>query len=122
MAVSVRMDPLLEKQLEQAARRKGITKSQFIIDAVQLALGRKNPYELMLKVREEMADYSAQFEAANAGAAHALTDTDPPVEGDSDLSTSEKFRRILEAKHQAELKDWTEFQAQKAKRAVDGGT
>ncbi|MDP2164523.1 MAG: CopG family transcriptional regulator [Hydrogenophaga sp.] len=122
MAVSVRMDPLLEKQLEQAARRKGITKSQFIIDAVQRALGRKNPYELMLKVKEEMAHYSVQFEAENAGAAHSLTDTDAPVEGDSDLSTGEKFRRILEAKHQAELKDWTEFQAQKAKRAVDGGT
>ena len=31
MAVSVRMDPLLEKQLELAAQRKGVTKSQFII-------------------------------------------------------------------------------------------
>ena len=34
MAVSVRMDPLLEKELELAARRQGITKSQFIVDAV----------------------------------------------------------------------------------------
>ena len=53
MNVSVRMDPLLEIQLEQAAKRKGITKSQFIIDAVKDALGRKNTYELMLALKAE---------------------------------------------------------------------
>jgi RHH-type rel operon transcriptional repressor/antitoxin RelB len=47
------MDPLMEKELELAARRKGITKSQFIIDAVERALGRKNPYELMLQAKAE---------------------------------------------------------------------
>ena len=40
MAVSVRMSPLLEKELELAAQRKGVTKSQFIIEAVERALGR----------------------------------------------------------------------------------
>lgn len=65
MAVSVRMDPLLEKQLEQAARRLGVTKSQFIIDAVERALGRHNPYELMvqLKAQESGAPYRAQAQA-----------------------------------------------------------
>jgi predicted DNA-binding protein len=53
MAVSVRMEPLLEKELELAARRKGVTKSQFIIEAVERALGRKNPYELMLALKAE---------------------------------------------------------------------
>lgn len=53
MAVSVRMDPLLEGELEQAAQRQGITKSQFIIAAVERALGRKNPYELMLALKAE---------------------------------------------------------------------
>jgi len=53
MAVSVRMDPLLERQLEQAAKRQGVTKSQFIVDAVERALGRKNPYELMLALKAE---------------------------------------------------------------------
>ena len=53
MAVSVRMDPLLEKQLAQAALRQGVTKSQFIINAVERALGRKNPYELMLALKAE---------------------------------------------------------------------
>ena len=53
MAVSVRMDPLLEIELAQAAQRQGITKSQFIIAAVERALGRKNPYELMLALKAE---------------------------------------------------------------------
>ncbi len=65
MAVSVRMDPLLEKELELAAQRKGITKSQFIVDAVERALGRKNPYDLMvaLKAEEERAEYKVQAKA-----------------------------------------------------------
>ena len=53
MAVSVRMDPLLEGELEQAAHRQGVTKSQFIIAAVERALGRRNPYELMLAMKAE---------------------------------------------------------------------
>ena len=65
MAVSVRMDPLLERQLEQAAKRQGITKSQFIVDAVERALGRKNPYELMLalKAEEQAPEYEAVTQA-----------------------------------------------------------
>ena len=55
MAISVRIDPLLERELELAAQRKGITKSQFVIDAVERALGRKNPYELMLSLQAEEA-------------------------------------------------------------------
>ena len=55
MAVSVRMNPLLEKELELAAKRRGITKSQFIIDAVERSLGRKNPHELMLALQAEEA-------------------------------------------------------------------
>lgn len=53
MVMSVRMDPLLERELELAAQRKGITKSQFVIEAVERALGRKNPYELLLKLQAE---------------------------------------------------------------------
>lgn len=55
MAVSVRMDPLLEKELELAARRKGVTKSQFIVEAVQRALGHKDPYALMQQLKAETA-------------------------------------------------------------------
>ena len=53
MAVSVRMNPLLEKELELAAKRRGITKSQFIIDAVERSLGRKNPHGLLLALQAE---------------------------------------------------------------------
>ena len=55
MAVSVRMDPLLERELELAAKRKGVTKSQFIVEAVERALGRADPYQLMLQVKAEIA-------------------------------------------------------------------
>lgn len=61
MAVSVRMEPLLEKRLELAAQQRGITKSQFIIDAVERALGYKDPYALMvaLKAEENRKPYRA---------------------------------------------------------------
>lgn len=57
MAVSVRMDPLMEKELELAAKRQGITKSQFIIGAVERALGRKDPGALYHQVMDEAANY-----------------------------------------------------------------
>ena len=55
MAVSVRLDPLMEKELELFAKRQGITKSQFIIAALERALGRKDPYKLLLEVTAEGA-------------------------------------------------------------------
>ena len=55
MAVSIRMDPLLEKELALAAQRQGVSKSQFIIRAVEHALGRKNPYDLMAVLQAEEA-------------------------------------------------------------------
>ena len=61
MTISVRIDPLLERELELVAKRKGLTKSQFVIEAIERALGRRNPYELMMtfKVEEERAVYNA---------------------------------------------------------------
>jgi HicB family len=67
MAVSVRINPLLEKELELAAQKQGITKSQFIIQAVERALGRKNPYELMLKIKAEEAVRGRGLRKAFAG-------------------------------------------------------
>jgi RHH-type rel operon transcriptional repressor/antitoxin RelB len=52
------MQPLLEKELELAAKRQGVTKSQFIISAVERALGRKDPGMLYHRVREDAAHYS----------------------------------------------------------------
>ena len=56
MAVSVRLEPMLEKELELTAKRLGVTKSQFIVSALERALGRKNPYELLLKVQAEVRE------------------------------------------------------------------
>jgi RHH-type rel operon transcriptional repressor/antitoxin RelB len=87
MALSVRMNPLLEKQIEMAAKRQGITKSQFVINAVERALGRKNPYELMLKlIAEEEATFGKR--------------DDRPVEPDYD-SVKSKAAMVakLKAKH-----------------------
>ena len=90
MTVSVRMDPLLERQLEQAAKRQGVTKSQFIIDAVERALGRKNPYELMvaLKAEENRPEYAA--------VAKAFEGTEQPYETDASRA---QLIEGLQAKH-----------------------
>ena len=55
MAVSLRMDPMLEKELDLAAKRRGISKSRFIVEAVERALGRKDPYAMLLKIQAQQA-------------------------------------------------------------------
>lgn len=76
MAISVRMDSLLEKELELTAKRLGLTKSQFIINAVERALGRKNPYELMLSLK-------AQEAGADCAVAQPFKGTEQPYETDA---------------------------------------
>ena len=66
MAVSVRMDPLLEKELALAAQRQGMSKSQFIIAAVERAIGRKNPHALMVALQAEEARDAQPSDAGNA--------------------------------------------------------
>ena len=67
MAISVRMDALLEKELELTAKKLGITKSQFIIDAVERALGRKNPYDLMMSLKAEESHAAYALKKAYKG-------------------------------------------------------
>ena len=97
MTISVRMDPLLEKELELAAKRQGMTKSQFVIDAVERALGHKDPLQLLRQVREEFAPYHVQ------------------VEGEAvELSPRKQaLRDLLHAKHDADQADWQAFQGKK---------
>lgn len=85
MAVSVRMDPLLEIELQQAADRQGVSKSQFIIQAVERALGRKNPYELMqaLQAEEPRTKYAVAEQPYDPAASKAA------------------LRKKLKAKHDA---------------------
>lgn len=93
MAVSVRMESFLERELELAAQRRGISKSQFIIEAVESALGHKDPGQLLLQVREEFAPLRAA-EAAEGGAL-------PPPGGHA-----ERLHKMLRARHEADLDDW----------------
>ena len=51
MAMSVRLDPTLETRVEQESRRLGITKSEFVKDALERVLGLKNPADLLRAVR-----------------------------------------------------------------------
>ncbi len=96
MTVSVRMNPLLEKELELAAKRQGVTKSQFIVDAVERALGRKDPYQLLQQVREEFAEYRV---AAGSAEGSAASDA-------KSLSTSERLRSKLKSRHDDDTHDW----------------
>ncbi len=97
MAVSVRMNPLMEKELEQAARRQGITKSQFIIAAVERALGRKDPAVLYRQVMEEAAHYDA---------GNGASDEDlPPHQA--------ALRQSLRAAHERQQDDYAAWLAQR---------
>jgi predicted DNA-binding protein len=51
MAVSVRLDPVIEAKLTQQANLLGITKSDFIKDAIERVLGTKDPAVLLREVR-----------------------------------------------------------------------
>ncbi len=99
MAVSVRLEPMLEKELELTAKRMGVTKSQFIVSALERALGRKDPYELLQKVQSELREPlpEAQLQPSPTKAA---------------------IRARLQAKHAASQADWQAFQdAKKQGRA-----
>ncbi len=100
MAISVRMDPLLDQALTLASKRLGITKSQYIIDAVERALGRKNPFELMqrLQAEEAQAGYamSQAFQAVQV--VQAAEGSEQPY--DSDASRQQLLDH-LKGKHGA---------------------
>ena len=51
MALSVRIDAELEARIDQEARRLGVSKSEFVKDALERTLGYKNPAELLARVR-----------------------------------------------------------------------
>jgi len=98
VAVSVRMNPVLERELELAAQRQGITKSQFIVQAVERALGRKNPYKLMmqLKVEEERGRYGALPAPTSA----PMPATEAPYDASYDTAASRaRMLAALKAKH-----------------------
>jgi len=97
MAVSVRMNPLLEMELDLAAKRQGITKSQFIIGAVERALGRRDPAALYQEVMEDIAEHRIA-EAAPASEPRPL---------------KAAFRAKLQSKYESEQADWLAYQQAK---------
>lgn len=98
MAISVRMDPLLENELTLAAKRKGVTKSQFVIEAVERSLGRRNPYELMtaLTAEEERRAYGPQANPAEQAVAQAYEGYEQPYDTER---SREQLLSKLQAKH-----------------------
>jgi predicted DNA-binding protein len=77
MPISVRLDPALEARLDQEVRRLGVTKSEFVKDALERVLGLKSPASLLQQVQ-----------------------SNTPM-GDSDASenVSAKIKATLRAKH-----------------------
>jgi predicted transcriptional regulator len=51
MTLTVRLDPALETKVDQEAKRLGLTKSEFVKDALERVLGLKNPAALLKAVR-----------------------------------------------------------------------
>ena len=103
MAVSVRLEPLLEKELELTAKRMGVTKSQFIVSALERALGRKNPYDLLLKVQAEVRE--------------------PLLESGELISpTKAAIRSKLKTKRDASQADWLAYQEAKKQGKVWSGS
>jgi len=104
------MDPLLEQELTQAAKRRGITKSQFIVEAVERALGRNHPGEMYLKVMQEMATYKIG--------------TEPTAEADvaGGFTHKQALRDKLRAKHGQESADYTELLKARQNSTTGGAT
>lgn len=69
MALSVRLAPELEARLEEEARRLGISKSDFVKDALERSLGLKNPATLLDQVRAELPEQAAEAQSNNVHAA-----------------------------------------------------
>jgi RHH-type rel operon transcriptional repressor/antitoxin RelB len=64
VTISLRINDLLEKQISLAAKSQGITRTQFLINAAEMALGKRQPYALIqtLKAQEAQASYEAKQE------------------------------------------------------------
>ena len=55
MMLSVRLDPALDARVSEESRRRGVTKSEVVKDALERVLGLKNPRELLEQVRSGKA-------------------------------------------------------------------
>lgn len=101
MTVSVRMNRLLELEIERAAARLGITKSQFIISAVEQALGRKSPASIYHQVMEESAHYAS-------GSPSPSPSHDDPA---ADATPTTPPAKILKSAHERQQDDYAAWLA-----------
>jgi hypothetical protein len=117
MAVSVRMDPLLEQDLARAAKRQGITKSQFIVNAVEQALGHRDSYSLLLKAHKAygLEEPTPQFAAEEPLKAWGAL---RPAGDAGVMAPESSWRSALQAKHDASMKDWLAYHAAKDRGEV----
>jgi hypothetical protein len=81
MTLSVRLDPLLESRVEQEARRRGISKSEFVKDALERVLGLKSPSAIYSQIIDQ----------------EAYKVTEPAT--DLSENTGERVKALLRAKH-----------------------
>ncbi len=51
MTLTVRLEPELDARLAAESRRRGVTKSEVVKDALERVFGLKNPFELLNEVR-----------------------------------------------------------------------
>lgn len=51
MTLSVRLDPELDARVAAESRRRGVTKSEVVKDALERVLGLKDPAQLLAHVR-----------------------------------------------------------------------
>ncbi|HTY49714.1 MAG TPA: CopG family transcriptional regulator [Steroidobacteraceae bacterium] len=82
MPMSIRLDPALEARVEAESRRRGVTKSEVVKDALEQVLGVKTPWTLYQQV------YSGT----------------PMGDPDASTDTGRKFAEKLRANSRAPLK------------------
>jgi Arc/MetJ-type ribon-helix-helix transcriptional regulator len=68
MTLSVRLDPSLEARIDQESRRRGVSKSEVVKDALERVLGLKNPYDLLQEIRSPGAPGRRSTASESTGA------------------------------------------------------
>jgi len=93
MLISVQLEPMLEKELEQAAQRLGVSPAQFIVSAVEQALAQAKKDGLSLQS-------SRQGDVLTESTEHLS-------------ATKMAIRSKLKAQRSANQDDWLAFQEAK---------
>ncbi len=83
MAMTIDLDPVLDKLVEQEAKRQGISKSEFVSNALEQVLSLKSPAEIYRRIIDKEAYRVAE-----------------PTTNFSENS-GEKFKALLREKHSA---------------------